>query len=174
MTMTMTNDTSKTIEAAVDISTMELTLSFSNGKTLVLSTSQISGDIGRQAMLHGLKQKLVDAAAISRNPDTGRSATVDDKYNAVREVYDRLLTGQWNKNRAEGSGTSGGLLFRALCKMYAAKTPEAIREYLDKRTPDQKTALRKLDKIAAIIETLRAEKPDVAGVDADALLAELE
>lgn len=166
------NDTTKTIDATTSTDTMSLTLTFSNGETIVLTTAQISTEIANQALLHGLKQKLVDAAAISRNPDTGRSATVDDKYNAVREVYDRLLAGQWNKSRGEGSGTSGGLLFRALCQMYADKTPDAIKAFLDKKTPAEKAALRATPKIAAIIDTLRADK--ASDIDADELLADLE
>lgn len=150
-----------------------LELKFSNGKELSISTSRISSAILWQAAVHGLKQKLVDAAAISRNPDTGRSATADDKYNAVREVYDRLLSGQWNKGRGEGSGTKGGLLFRALCQLYEGKqTPEAIRAFLDKKSPAEKTALRNTAKIAAIIATFREESS--SDVDADELLAGLE
>ena len=156
----------------IDAPTGFLHLTFGNGQTLTIATNEISPTIRAQAMLHGLKQKLVDAAAISRNPDTGRSATIDDKYNAVREVYDRLLSGQWNKVRDGGSGTKGGLLFRALCLMYADKTPEAIRAFLDKKTSAEKTALRNTAKIAAIIATLKEDVSD-DGIDADTLLDEL-
>lgn len=148
----------------------ELTLTFGNGEQLTISADQLNADILGQALMHGLKQKLVDAAAISRNPDTGRSATIDDKYNAVREVYDRLLSGEWNKTREAGAGGSGGLLFRALCITYPAKTPEAIREYLAKRTAEEKTALRK--KFAELIATLKA--PADGGADVDAMLDELD
>lgn len=148
----------------------ELMLTFGNGEQLTLAASQLNADILGQALMHGLKQKLVDAAAISRNPDTGRSATIDDKYNAVREVYDRLLSGEWNKTREAGAGGSGGLLFRALCITYPAKTPEAIREYLAKRTAEEKTALRK--KFAELIATLKAPAGD--GADVDAMLDELD
>jgi hypothetical protein len=150
---------------------MSISLTFGNGRTLELSTSQITPEIANHAMLHGLKQKLVDAAAISRNPDTGRSATIDDKYAAVREVYDRLLSGQWNKGR-DGTGTgSGGLLFRALCILYANKTPEAIREFLSKKSKSEQSALRATPKIADIIATLKAEPGDDDA--ADAMLDEL-
>ena len=148
----------------------ELMLTFGNGEHLTISAEQLNADILGQALMHGLKQKLVDAAAISRNPDTGRSATIDDKYNAVREVYDRLLSGEWNKTREAGAGGSGGLLFRALCITYPAKTPEAIREYLAKRTAEEKTALRK--KFAELIATLKAPADD--GADVDAMLDELD
>lgn len=168
-------DATKTIEATLDTTNtnnMSLTLAFSNGDAMTVRMSDLAPAIAAMCMMHGLKQKLVDAAAISRNPDTGRSATVDDKYNAVKGVLDRLLAGQWNKSRGEGSGTSGGLLFRALCQMYADKTPEAIKAFLDKKTPAEKAALRATPKIAAIIDTLRADKAD--DIDADELLAGLE
>lgn len=174
MTHETANNTTKTIEAFIDQSNpanMVLTLSFSNGENLITRMSQLTPEITTMCMVHGLKQKLVDAAAISRNPDTGRSATVDDKYNAVREVYDRLLSGQWNKVRGEGTSTSGGLLFRALCQIYADKTPDAIKAFLDKKSPSEKAALRATPKIAAVIDTLRPIDDDV---DTDAMLADLE
>ena len=168
------NTTTRTpaIDATVSDDRGTLTLAFSNGETLSLHVSQIGVDVAAYALMHGLKQKLVDAAAISRNPDTGRSATIDDKYNAVKEVYDRLLSGQWNKNRESGA-VKGGLLFRALCMFYPDKTPEAIRTFLEAKTAEQKTALRKVPKIAAIIATLKDDDTDTDGVDTDALLDEL-
>lgn len=145
---------------------------FSDGRTMTIQIGDLTSEIQEQALLHGLKQKLVDAAAISRNPDTGRSATIDDKYNAMREVFDRLHSGSWNKSRGDGTGAgAGGLLFRALCQLYADKTPDAIRAFLDKKDAKEKAALRAMPKIAAIIETLRAAK--VTDVDTDAMLDEL-
>ena len=165
--------TTETRTPAIDATTMDnaLMLKFSNGQELFLNLGELNSDIIRQATLHGFKQKLVDAAAISRNPDTGRSATIDDKYNAVREVFDRLMSGQWNKIRTDGATTKGGLLFRALCLMYADKTPDAIKAFLDKKTPAEKTALRNTAKIAAIIATFKQD--DDSDIDADTLLDEL-
>ena len=68
-----------------------LYLRFANGEELAIPASQLA-DIGiKYATIHGVKQKLVDAAAISRNPETGRPATIEDKYNAVREAFERLM-----------------------------------------------------------------------------------
>jgi len=170
----MTNDTrTPAIETMLDTThgSEGLALTFSNRGTIRINLRDLSDTIILHATLHGLKQKLVDAAAISRNPDTGRSATIDDKYTAVREVYDRLLSGSWNKGRADGgSSGSGGLLFRALCQMYPGKTPEALRAFLEGKTKAECAALRATPKIAAIIDTLRAPSGDV---DTDGLLSEL-
>ena len=150
-----------------------ITLQFANGETLTMRGDGLNTDIKQYAMMHGLKQKLVDAAAISRNPENGRAASIDDKFQAVKAVYDRLLAGQWNATR-EGGGQSGGLLFKALCRMYSTKSPEQIMAYLSGKTDAEKTALRKNPKVAAIIEEIRAETGKAANIDTDELLGELE
>lgn len=161
------------IESTVSQNT--LTLTFDNGKILTVRDTDLSESVREMALMHGLKQKLVDAAAISRNPDTGWSATTEDKYNAVREVYDRLLSGQWNKQREGGVGAgSGGLLFRALIRLYPTKTPEQLRAFLEGKSDTEKAALRKLPAVAAIIEQLKAESAKTDGIDGAALLAGLD
>ena len=130
-----------TITATINGNT--LTLTFANGETLTMRADALNSDVQQYAMMHGLKQKLVDAAAISRNPETGRAATVEDKYQAVNVVYNRLLSGQWNATR-EGGGGGGGLLAQALTRMYAGrKTAEDIKAFLAEKTDAEKTALRK-------------------------------
>ena len=150
---------------------MALHLTFSNGRTIVVQVGDLPASIIGDALMHGLKQKLVDAAAMSRNPDTGRAASIDDKYNAVAEVADRLMVGQWNKVR-EG-GATGTLLFRALCQLYEGKKdPDAIQAYLDGKTDAEKAALKKNPKVAAIIIELQAAK--AGDIDTDELLGELD
>lgn len=153
-----------------------LSLECSNGQVAAIRLHSLTPEILAQAALHGLKQKLVDAAAISRNPDTGKPASPDDKWAAVMEVYERITSpgGTWNKTREGGAGGSGGLLFRALVRMYPAKTPDALREYLDGKTDAEKTALRKNPKVAAVIDEIRAESGKAGAVDTDELLGELE
>ena len=168
------NDTKRnaTITAAID--GQALTLSFANGETLTLRADALSTDIQQQAMLHGLKQKLVDAAAISRNPETGRAASVEDKFQAVKTVFDRLLAGQWNATR-EGGGATGGLLLQALCRMYAGrKTADELKAFLADKSDAEKTALRKNPRVAQIIEEIRAETGKATNIDTDGLLGELE
>ena len=151
-----------------------LRLAFANGEVLEITQGQLSADIRAYGLIHGLKQKLVDAAAISRNTDTGRAASIDDKYAAVKEVYDRLLAGEWNKRR-EGAGTgAGGLLFRALCRMYAGKkSADDIKAFLEAKTDAEKAALRKNARVATIIEEIRAESARPGDVDSDDILAGL-
>lgn len=171
--MAKANDIKNTPAVSCEINTgaETITLTFSNGRDLVLRLSSLSADIATQAMYHGFKQKLVDAAAIGRDPDTGRSATIDDKYDAVREVYDRLLSGEWNKTR-EGGTATGGVMLRALMMAYPSKTKEQLTEYLKGKSAAEKAALKLVPKIASAIDTIMATK--VGDVDTDALLGELD
>lgn len=176
--MTTQTATKKAPTIATSIEGSKLSIVFEAlGETLVIDADTLGDDIRQQAMMHGLKQKLVDAAAMSRNPDTGKSATVQDKFASVQEVFDRL-TGEgatWNAIREGGSGNSGGLLYRALVRHYEGKkTAAVVKTWLDARSDAEKTALRKNAKIAVIIAEIQAEKPDVKAVDTDALLDGLD
>ena len=144
----------------------DLAIEFAHGKRIELNPFDLADGIREQAIYHGLKQKLVDAAAISRNPETGRSASIEDKYQAVKAVYDRLIAGHWNAVRGEGGTGTGGLLFAALCRMYAGrKTEEELREWLGTKDKKAQAELRKNPKIATIIEQIKAER----GADDDSV-----
>ena len=178
MTKHETTTRTPAISVETDTENMALAITFANGNILILTTDMLSVEITNHALLHGLKQKLVDAAAISRNPDTGRSATIDDKEAAVREVLERIIgpDGRWNKGRGEGEGNTGGLLLSALCQLYPAKTTADLRAWLATKSNDQKKALRDTPKIASIMAEIKAAraKDDDNAPDADAMLGELD
>jgi hypothetical protein len=144
-----------------------LTLTFSNGSEVVVDAAALREDIQREAMLHGLKQKLMDAAAIARNTDTGRSASVAEKYEAVKEIADRIAspTGTWNKVRGGESAGSGALLTHAIMRL--RKLPRAtVEEFLGGLTKEQKAALRKNPRVVeAMLEIQRERAGDTSESD---------
>ena len=175
--MTTTTTTKKDIEATI-ADDGALVLEFRHGETLRLHPESLAPEIQRAAMVHGLKQKLVDAAAISRDTATGRAATIVTKYDAVKEIFDRLTgaSGEppsWNRPRAGGTGGQGGLLARAIAR-YKGVEVAAAKAYLDRLTDAQKQALRVDPRIATIINELRMESAKPAGIDTDALLGGLD
>ena len=154
-----------------------LLIEFRHGETLRLHPELLNPEIQRAALLHGLKQKLVDAAAISRDTATGRAATITTKFEAVKEIFDRITGAggawpSWNKPRAGGAGGQGGLLARAIAR-YKGVEVSAAKAYLDRLTDAQKQALRVDPRIATIINELRMESARPAGIDTDALLGGL-
>ena len=170
---TTTNDTKRTPAVTAEINSTVLTFRGDNGLIISLDAMTLTPEIREAAMMHGLKQKIGDAGAISRNPETGRSATTGDKFDAMREVFERLTATrpQWNKTREGGGDGAGGLLFKALCKIKADKTPAEVRAYLEARTKEEQAALRKVPAIAAAIEEIKAANAKDGGIDGEALLA---
>lgn len=169
--MAETTKRTPAITAAID--GMVLTFTGDNGRVLTIDARTLSTSILDAAIMHGLKQKVGDAAAISRNPETGRSASTDDKFDAMVEVVKRLELDHWNKPRESGDGAgAGGLLFKALCRVKADKTPAEVKAYLDGRSKEEQAALRKVPVIAAAIDAIRAESAKAAGIDGEALLAD--
>ena len=144
---------------------------FSDGRALLIEPWRLSDTIRHAAVVHGLKAKLVDAAAIARNPDTGRSATIDDKYDAVREIYDRITSpdGTWNKVRGDGTGSAGsGLLVRALMQLFG-KTRAEVDAKLAGMTKEQRAAMPGNKRVAEVMAQLRAAQ---SSIDSDELLDE--
>lgn len=162
-----------TIVASILNNTLSLT--FSDGNDLHLDYTTLAPEIVKQAVLHGLKQKLVDAAAISAKD--GKYATVAQKYAAVKEVFDRLTGANgrpatWNKGRAESDGPSNarGLLVRALAEL-KNKPTDKIDEWLETLSKEQVTALRNNSQVAAKIAELKSRG---SSMDSDELLSQLD
>lgn len=133
----------------------------------------IHSDNLKHAAIHGMIQRISDAAAISRDPATGLPATAQEKFEAMTRLAEHYNSGnsEWSRRPVAGEGKSGGLLFKALCIMSAeTKTADEIREWMSAKTKAQLTALRNSPKVAAIIAELR---PVSIEVDADALMDEL-
>lgn len=123
------------------------------------------------AAMHGVGQKLVDAAAISRDPANGRAADEGAKYEAIRPVYDRLMAGEWNAPR-EGGG-AGSMLLRALCALKPGVAPERLKAWLDGKSKAEQAALRASPDVAREIERIRAATSGAGSVDTDEMLDEL-
>ena len=166
--------TPKRAAMSVDIFNTTVTVTFANGRDLAVDVSALSPEMQQQAMLHGIKQKLVDAGALSRSTETGKPASVDDKYAAVAEVHGRLLAGVWHKERAKKADetvASKDLLARALIQM-TGKDRAYVDDYLSAKTKEQRNALKKNPRVAAIVTELSAATVS-NGINTDELLGEL-
>ena len=169
--MTTTAKTSRLMSA--DITGTVLTIRVANLGDVAIDAQFLSDDIRTAAMMHGLKQKIADAAAMERNPDTGASATPDDKYRAMVAVRDRLIAGEWNK-RAGGDGdVRGGYLLRALVQL-SGRSVDDMRAFLAGKSKSECHALRESAKVKPLIDAMKAaEARDGAEHDADAMLADI-
>jgi hypothetical protein len=155
---------------------MGLKLTFANGRKLTVLGDQLNDTIRYEGLWHGISAKLVDAAAISRNPDTGASATIADKMAAVQRVYDRITgpDGRWNEEREGGGATP--FLLQALCQLKPNKSADELKEWLGTKSDAEKAGLETNPAIAPIIAKLKADRAAAKAkdVDLDKLNAELE
>ena len=171
----MTAATTRKPVVSTDVFGNTLTLNFLSGQELSIDITQLSEEIRTQAMIHGLKQKLVDAAAIARNTDTGQSATAADKYNAVKTVYDRITSaaGTWNAVREGVEKQAGGVFVRAMMEL-TGKTKAQIDVAMGSYTKEQVAALKKNPKVLDIIHRMERDAALAkVGNDGDDLLAQL-
>lgn len=136
---------------------------FVDGKSLEFDAAKAM-DVAQDARMHGFKQKIADAAAMSRNPETGMPATVAEKRAAMESVIASLYAGQWNQPKGDGSG---GYLVRALMELKPQAAKEAIVAFVDGLTKRQQDALRASDEIRPLIEAM---KPAASAVDTKELL----
>jgi len=141
---------------------------------VALDMLKLNEAIITRAAIHGMIQRISDAAAISRDPETGKPATPAEKLAAMSALVEHYHSGasEWSRVGV-GGGPKGGFLFEALVRMYPAKTAEDIRTWLDGQSKSAQAALRANPKVAGVISTIRDERLVGTDVDTEALLAEI-
>lgn len=115
---------------------------------------------------HGAEQKLGDAIA--------GETEIADAVLSVEDLISRLNAGDWTIRREAGAFAGTSVLMQALAEA-SGKSADDIRAYLATKTPAEKLALRKSDKLKPIIERLEAAKATKSKnvIDTDSLLGEL-
>lgn len=170
------NVAGKQTEHTVTMQMQPLVITYGDGTTREIDLTKLSTEILQMAMVHGLRQKLGDAAAIARNTETGASATIADKIAAVQEVADRLVAGAWNKTERSGGAGKTTLLAEALAAM-TKKPIEEMVAFLAEKTDEEKKALRANPRVQAEIAKIEAQraaaKAKASGIDTKDLLAGL-
>lgn len=164
-----------------------LTFTVGEAGSFVIDTAELSDDIRMRALLHGIVQKVSDAAAIAKAdlPKDPKKAAAA-KFEAMKSVADRLTApdGEWSKRSGDGSGPVQGVIYRAFEEWVetmakAAKKPvpasDAIRARYDAMDRAGQLALRNVPAIAEIIERIKSERGGKAvnSVDTDSLLGDL-
>lgn len=141
---------------------------------LVLNLTQVSDANKTYAMYHGFFQRIGDAAAMERAARGGKSATPQEKWDALAELVEHYNSGaeSWSPKRSERIGSDELLLARALTEVYPEKDPARIREYVSGLSKAQRTALMTQNaQVKAAIDALQAEQ--VKDINTEELLAGL-
>ena len=131
------------------------------------------------AAFHGLKQRLVDAAAMSRDTTDGSAASPETKAGRITAVIAHYHSGTDKWSRVADGTIEGGLLYDALCRKFGhMRAPSEIKEWLGTLDDKARAALREDDEIAPVIAAIKAERaakaPAKDKVDTKSLLAGLK
>jgi hypothetical protein len=144
-----------------------ITWKYLDGSVLEFDADKCNEEIKFQAMMHGFKQKHGDASAMSRDPKTGKSASLAEKRDAMRMVRDSLYDGEWASERTS-------ILLLALCELKPGKTREQLAKWMAVQTPKFLRDLRNTPEVSAVIERLRPAKSATEGINLDDLDAEID
>ena len=172
-----------------------ITFKVKDAGELTLNLHKMSPKLIAWASVHGMTQRISDAAAIPFNKEENRYATAGEKYAAMQALVEHYHTGteDWSRTRAVGGSRVDGettLILRAVAEHQGVAVDdmrERVKAIATKRETTPKAYLAgvlataqgakgvgALAPIAAIYARLKAEQPVAAvKLDADELLGEL-
>lgn len=81
----------------INIEARTVTFTFEDGLApITLGLDQVSESVALHATLHGLSQKIGDAAAIQKSEENGFTVTEAMRQSAVDAMIQQLIAGDWN------------------------------------------------------------------------------
>ena len=158
----------------------KLTFAFAGVGQFVFDPDKVSAENRARAMMHGFEQRIRDAAALSVDRDTGRSATAQEKHDAARRIADHLMSGStdWNLRAAASPGVDAGLTIQAMMRALG-KDLDAVEALIaatcTKRGVERAGALKiwaDAKQVAQAILDIKRERA-AGGADASDLEAEM-
>jgi len=147
---------------------------------LVFDMDKVSAQNRARAMIHGFVQRISDGGALSRNPETGKPATPEDKLARMARLADHLMSGstEWAIKAQASAGPDSGLIVRAMVHAGLGADVEAIEALLAKtqikRELDRAASLKLWAGTDKVLKAIAELKAAAAPKGADDLLAEME
>lgn len=143
------------MKKSYDVEAGTFTLAFTDGQTIAASIGDLKPDVVKQAALHGLLQKIGDAAA-------GHGDNPEQAFEACMAVYERLQLGDWKKPTEKGEGARPTMVFEAILRAMEKKgTPTTLDKVQAAFSGDdgeeKRKSILKDPRVKAEYEALRAE-----------------
>jgi hypothetical protein len=145
-------------------------------KRLTVNRANVSDANNDYAWFHGIKQRVVDAAALPWD-GIGAKPTLADKYAEMVKIADHLNSGspEWNV-RGDGGGFGGGMALKAVAAIQGVPV-EVMRERVERQAEKQgitpKAYLGRVAKLPAVVAKVAEMLRAAGGVDTDSMLDEL-
>ena len=163
------------IKTTIDTSARTITFTPSTGTPYVFDVAKMHPDMREYAILHGMKQRLGDNAALSTKD--GVKPTDEDKMAAIRSLGSHYESGsaEWNTRTAGAPrAVVGGIVLRAVAAIQEV-TVEEMRARIKTLAERKQTTERKLLNALAIRPDVIAKVAELTPADdsSDTLVDEL-
>lgn len=163
------------IKTTIDTSARTITFTPSTGAAYVFDVAKMHPDVQAYAVLHGMKQRLGDNAALSTKD--GIKPTDEDKMAAIRSLGAHYESGSadWNTRTAGAPRAAiGGIVLRAVAAIQNV-TVEEMRTRISALAERKGTTERKLLNALAVRPDVIAKIAELtpAAADTDGLVEEL-
>src|SRR5208337_2188883 len=142
-------------------------------RPVTVYTERCHKDILSYAVIHGIKARVQDGAALMKD-EHGRSASWADKAQAMQDIADHLMSGtaEWNMRGGARVGTSDiALLVSALMELKPNTTREELVAWVKSKAPEVRAALMLDARVKPIMDRMRQAL--AAECDTQELLGEL-
>ena len=145
---------------------------------LTFDVNSASAENRKRAEMHGWTQRICDAAALAKDPKTGKSATRTAKLERMQTIID-WYAGTENPWKMTGTGearsSSEQRLLLAAFMEWKSLEEDRAKKFLATRTKEQLHAIRNIKAVVQIMNRLREEEAtEVDGLDIDAELEDFE
>lgn len=160
-----------------------ITIDVIGADSVVFDPRKVDPAMRVRAERHGWLQRLMDGAALSRDPDTGRPATPAAKQARIQSIADHYLNGatDWNMRGIGGGAkaSESAIILRALANVadVSVESMKARVDGLAERRGKKLAALLRImanrADIAAEVARLKSDAAKATGIDADELIGEL-
>lgn len=158
----------------------KLKFAFTGVGDFTFDPDKVSAENRARAMIHGFEQRVRDAAALSVDRDTGKSASPTAKFEAAKRIADHLMSGatEWNLKPAATGGLDAGLVIMAIMRVFKKTLDEAetvIATTMSKKGIERTAALKlwaNSKQVAAAMLEIKTERLNTTE-DADDLLDEI-
>lgn len=127
-------------------------------------------NIQAMAAAYGIREKATNAAALGRDPKTGKQAPIVAKRDAVLRVLDNMRAGNWE---LRGGGTGDDVLLVEAVAEAMGEDRDVVRSAVEAWDGPTKKAMTMDPKIKPIFDRMKAEAVArvAGGIDTKALLA---
>lgn len=146
--------------------------------TLSVNLAGLNAAIVERALFMGIKNRVIDTAAIPCDEVTGLPASPAEKYAAMQEMVEHLNSGtaEWNMGRTGGEREAGGITLRAVAAVQGVDVEtmrKRVEELAEKKGLTTKAVYASLAKSPDVIRKVAELRAAKAGVDSDDILLEL-